>query len=196
MPPPVEIPHDYNAAVDLLERNLLAGRADKVAFIDDHGTYTYGELNERVNCCANALVDLGLHIEQRVMLRMQDSIDFPVAFLGCIKAGLVPVAVNTLLTSADYAYMLHDSRAFALVVSEALLPAFSTLLPNAPFLKHVIVAGGHAPCDALRSELQQHVKKHLAPYKYPRWIEFATELPKTATGKIQRFKLRQDSAAG
>ena len=94
MPPPVEIPHDYNAAVDLLERNLLAGRADKVAFIDDHGTYTYGELNERVNCCANALVDLGLHIEQRVMLRMQDSIDFPVAFLGCIKAGLVPVATD------------------------------------------------------------------------------------------------------
>ena len=138
-----DIPHDYNAACDLLERNLLAGRADKIAYIDDHGAYSYGELNERVNRCANALVNLGLHIEQRVMLCLQDTIDFPVAFLGCIKAGLMPVAVNTLLTPADYAYMLHDSRAFALVVSEALLPSFSTLLPNAPFLKHIIVSGAH-----------------------------------------------------
>ena len=62
-------------------------------------------------------------------------------------------------------------------------------------MAYVVLNAGHAACDALRSELQQHVKKHLAPYKYPRWIEFATELPKTATGKIQRFKLRQDAAA-
>jgi benzoate-CoA ligase len=43
----------------------------------------------------------------------------------------------------------------------------------------------------LSAALQQHVKSRLAPYKYPRWIEFLSELPKTATGKIQRFKLRQ-----
>jgi benzoate-CoA ligase len=42
----------------------------------------------------------------------------------------------------------------------------------------------------LAALLQQHVKNRLAPYKYPRWIEFVPELPKTATGKIQRFKLR------
>jgi benzoate-CoA ligase len=42
----------------------------------------------------------------------------------------------------------------------------------------------------LAAALQQHVKSRLAPYKYPRWIEFVPDLPKTATGKIQRFKLR------
>ena len=160
VPPAVDVPHDYNAAYDLLERNLLAGRANKIAFIDDRGTYTYGELNERVNRCANALIGLGLHIEQRVMLCMQDSIDFPVVFLGCIKAGLVPVAVNTMLTTADYAYMLHDSRAFALVVSEALLPALSTLLPNAPFLKHVIVSGKRTAAHRSLADLLANSATH------------------------------------
>ena len=45
--------------------------------------------------------------------------------------------------------------------------------------------------SATTDELKAHVKQYLAPYKYPRWIEFVSELPKTATGKIQRFKLRQ-----
>jgi benzoate-CoA ligase len=54
----------------------------------------------------------------------------------------------------------------------------------------VVLKPGHAGSDSLKSALQQHVKDKLAPYKYPRWIEFMSELPKTATGKIQRFKLR------
>jgi benzoate-CoA ligase len=61
-------------------------------------------------------------------------------------------------------------------------------------MAYVVLNAGHTACDALRTELQQHVKTHLAPYKYPRWIEFATELPKTATGKIQRFKLRDQES--
>jgi len=58
--------------------------------------------------------------------------------------------------------------------------------PNA----FVVLKQGHSADDKLKSALQQHVKDRLAPYKYPRWIEFLPELPKTATGKIQRFKLR------
>jgi benzoate-CoA ligase len=54
----------------------------------------------------------------------------------------------------------------------------------------VVLKERASACDALRLELQQHIKDRLAPYKYPRWIEFIPELPKTATGKIQRFKLR------
>jgi len=56
---------------------------------------------------------------------------------------------------------------------------------------YVVLKAGHAASDGLSEELRQHVKSRLAPYKYPRWIEFIDELPKTATGKIQRFKLRQ-----
>src|SRR5512143_2736094 len=77
IPPRVEIPREYNAAHDLLERNLRAGRAGKTAFIDDAGSYTYGDLAERVNRFANALTGLGVAREQRVLLCLLDTIDFP-----------------------------------------------------------------------------------------------------------------------
>ena len=140
-PPSVEIPRDYNAAYDLIERNLAAGRADKIAYIDDEGRYTYGELAQRVNRAANALLSLGLGMEDRIVLAHLDAIDFPSVFLGAIKAGIVPIAANTLLTTADYRFMLEDSRARALVVSEQLLPAFEPILKAAPSLKQVIVSG-------------------------------------------------------
>jgi benzoate-CoA ligase len=132
-PPRIDIPRDYNAAHDLIERNLQAGRAAKIAYIDDHGSYSYGELAQRVNRCSNALVGLGLEAEQRVLLCILDTIDFPTAFLGSIKAGIVPIAANTLLTTADYEYMLRDSRAHALIVSAPLLTAFAPLLPIIKF---------------------------------------------------------------
>src|SRR5512141_1498466 len=147
-PPIVDIPRDYNAAHDLIERNLRAGRAGKTVFIDDSGSITYGQLAERVNRAANALTGLGLALEDRIMLAHLDTIDFPGVFLGAIKAGIVPIAGNTLLTTADYAYMLNDSRARALVVSEQLLPTFAPLLEKRsdklPFLQHVIVSGKDA----------------------------------------------------
>ena len=143
-PPQVTIPRDYNAAHDLLERNLAAGRAKKIAYVDDAGRYTYGELAERVNRCAHALVQLGIAREERVLLCLLDTIDFPAMFLGAIKAGIVPVAGNTLLTAKDYDYMLRDSRARALIVSAPLLPTFAPLLPKFPHLRHVIVSGGEA----------------------------------------------------
>ena len=64
-----------------------------------------------MNRCANALTGLGLQREQRILLCLLDTIDFPAVFLGAIKAGIVPVAGNTLLTTKDYDYMLRDSRA-------------------------------------------------------------------------------------
>src|SRR5437773_6728386 len=140
-PPRIDIPRDYNAAHDLIERNLQAGRASKVAYIDDRGSTTYAELAERVNRCSNALLGLGLEPEQRVLLCVLDTIDFPTAFLGSIKAGIVPIAANTLLTTADYEYMLRDSRAHALIVSAPLLGIFAPLLARLPHLKHVIVCG-------------------------------------------------------
>jgi len=149
-PPRVEIPRDYNAAHDLIERNLAAGRAGKVAYIDDAGAYTYFDLAERVNRCANALTGLGLRSEERVLLCHLDTIDFPAVFLGAIKAGIVPIAANTLLTTHDYDYMLRDSRACALVVSVQLYPAFAPLLGKNPHLRHVIVSGATGDGDAAR----------------------------------------------
>jgi benzoate-CoA ligase len=152
-PPVVTVPRDYNAAHDLIERNLVAGRGGKLAYIDDHGSYTYLQLAERVNRAADALVSLGLGMETRIMLAHHDTVDFPAVFLGAIKAGVIPIATNTLLTTEDYRFMLADSRARALVVSEALLPTFEPILGSSPFLEYVIVSGdagsGEGPVERL-----------------------------------------------
>jgi benzoate-CoA ligase len=131
-----EIPRDYNAAVDLLGRNLDAGRARKVAYIDDAGSCTYGELAERVDRAVNMLRSLGIRREERIGIAMLDSADWVALFLGAIKAGIVPVAMNTLLTPKDYEYQLRDSRARALFVSEPLLRNFEGL--RCPDLEQVI----------------------------------------------------------
>ncbi len=152
-PPQVRIPRDYNAAHDLLERNLKAGRGSKIAVIDDAGSYTYQDLAHRANRFANALQDLGIQREQRIMLALHDSIDFPAAFLGAIKAGVVPIAVNTLLPTKDFDYMLRDSRACTLVVSESLYETFAPILKSQPDLRHVIVSGRDAQGHLLLSNL-------------------------------------------
>ncbi|HVY08208.1 MAG TPA: benzoate-CoA ligase family protein [Burkholderiales bacterium] len=162
-PPRIVIPRAYNAAHDLIERNLAAGRANKTAYIDDAGRYTYGELAERVNRAANALTALGLEMEGRILLAHADTIDFPAVFLGAIKAGIVPVCANTLLKTADYKFMLEDSRARALVVSESLLPVFAPLLGNLPHLRHVIVSGKDAQGHLHLQALMSRAKTDFAP---------------------------------
>ena len=140
-PPRVEIPRDYNAAHDLLARH--AGRANKVAYIDAASgeRLTYGELAERAQRLANALRARGFAPETRGMIAMLDTPQWPVVFLGCILAGVVPIAANTLLTTKDFEFMLRDSRAQALFVSQPLLPAFEGLADQIPSLRHVFVAG-------------------------------------------------------
>ena len=120
----MEIPREYNAAVDLIGRNLAAGRGGKVAYIDDSGRCTYAQLAERVDRAANALLSMGIRREDRIAIAMLDSADWAALFLGAIKAGIVPVGVNTLLTAADYEYQLKDSRAKAAFVSEPILGNF------------------------------------------------------------------------
>ena len=153
----------YNAAQDLVGRNLAAGRGGKLAYIDDAGQYTFEELARRVDRCANLLTGLGVQREQRVLLALLDTIDFPAAFLGAIKAGIVPVAANTLLTTADYDYMLRDSRATVLLVSEALLPAFAPLFAQLPDLRHVIVSGHDGHGHKLLRDLMTVAADHFDP---------------------------------
>jgi benzoate-CoA ligase len=137
----MELARDYNAAVDLVGRNLAAGRGGKVAYIDDSGSCTYGQLAERVDRAANVMHSLGLRREERVAIAMHDSADWVALFLGAIKAGVVPVAMNTLLTPADYEYQLRDSRSQALFVSEPLLKTFESIRARCPDLKHIVATG-------------------------------------------------------
>jgi benzoate-CoA ligase len=154
-PPLIDIPRCYNAAHDLIERNLQAGRNDKPAFIDDNGVYSYAEVAHRTSAFANVLGQLGVVSEQRILLCIHDTIDFPTVFLGAIKAGVVPIAVNTLLTQGDYEYMLTDSAAKIAVVSAALLPLFEPLLGKVPTLERILVAGTKQGPDGLTPLLDQ-----------------------------------------
>jgi len=156
-PPEVAFPRRYNAAVDLLERHLAAGRGAKVAVRDDSGAVTYSELAERVDRAGNALAALGVRHEERVLLALLDTRDFPAVFLGAIKLGAVPVPVNTLMQPQDYAHFAKDSRARVLVVSDALLPKFSQAIAESRFLQHVLVArtplGGEPGAHPLLEDL-------------------------------------------
>jgi acyl-CoA synthetase (AMP-forming)/AMP-acid ligase II len=116
----------FNFAQYLIERN--AGRGAKLAYVDDAGSLSYSALAERIQRLAAGLLALGVRREERVLLLMHDCTDWPVSFLGALYAGVVPVAVNTLLTVDDYAYMLQHSRAQVALVSAALLPTLQAAM--------------------------------------------------------------------
>ncbi len=128
--PQVQAPGEhFNFAEHLIRRN--AQRPSKAAYVDDRGRMSFGELTGQIQCAAAALLASGVHREERVLLLMHDCNDWPVAFLGAMYAGIVPVAVNTLLTVDDYAYMLQHSRSQAVMVSGALLPTLREAVATA-----------------------------------------------------------------
>ena len=132
-------PAEFNFAQHLIAANQH--RAGKTALIDDVGQLSYGELALQVQRVATCLRQLGLQREQRVLLLMQDSTDWVVSFLGALYAGVVPVAVNTLLTAEDYAFMLADSRATTALVSGALLPTLQIAMQSGQHqVQHVVVS--------------------------------------------------------
>ena len=132
-------PTAFNFAQHLLLANQA--RADKTAVIDDMGTVSYGDLALQVQRFATGLRGLGIKREERVLLLMHDSSDWIVAFLGALYAGVVPVAVNTLLMTEDYAFMLANSRAQAVLVSGALLPTLQNALAfGSHEVQHLVVS--------------------------------------------------------
>ena len=133
-------PELYNAATELVDRNLRLGRGHKVSFIDHRGSYTYSDLADRVHRSANALRNAGIEAEQRIALCLHDTINFPTCFLGAIEAGIVPIPLNTLLTADDYAFILADARPKAAVISEARRAVFDEAARLAGWRGRVIAA--------------------------------------------------------
>ena len=136
------LPAEFNVAAYFIDRSISEGRAASTAYIYEDRTLTYGDVQELTNRAGNALLELGVVREDRVLLLCLDAPEFIGAFWGAIKIGAVPVPVNTLMRSADYLYFLNDSRAKVAVVSAPLLAEAGPALREARSLKHVLVAGG------------------------------------------------------
>ena len=169
------LPERFNFARHLLDVNRA--RAQSVAYIDDHEPMSYGELDERVRRIAAALLSMGMRREERVLLLMHDNNDWPVAFLGALYAGIVPVAVNTLLSADDYTYILAHSRAQGALVSQALVPMLEKALAAAPNeVKFVMVSRpeGALPKNAvaLRDALAKNAPLDRAAATGPEDIAF------------------------
>ncbi len=160
----VDVPERYNAST-LLDRNLERGLADKVCIRWEAEQVTYGELYRRVCGFGRALRDLGVRREERVLLVLDDSPAFPVAFLGAIRVGAVPIPTNPLLRAEDYAYFLWDSRAQVAVVEPVLLPVVHEALALTSGAKsvQVIVAHGTAEGAVGLHDLVEAHAEDLAP---------------------------------
>jgi len=137
----------YNAVSDFVDANVTRGCGGKRAFDDGTRSLTYGELQDKTFRFARALRELGLRPESRIALLLLDTVDFPVAFWGAIRAGVVCIPLNTLLTPEQYHYVLEDSRAEALIVSAPLLKTVAPVLAKLPRLRSIIISGN--PSDAV-----------------------------------------------
>ena len=138
-----EFPPVFNVAVPFIDRHLGEGRADKIVIRTADGEeVSYGELAERVGRCGNALQGLGIGAGERVLMVVKDAPEFLYLFWGAVKAGIVPVPLNTMLRADDYRYMIEDSGADAVVYS----PEFAAEVEPA------LAAAAPGPAHALRTE--------------------------------------------
>ncbi|MCF6233399.1 MAG: benzoate-CoA ligase family protein [Rhodobacteraceae bacterium] len=135
-------PETYNAVQDMVDRNVGRGFGAKPAFVDPDRSLSYQALQTRTCQMANALGDLQIARETRVAMLMHDTVDYPVVFWGAIRAGVIPVCLNTLLTQAQYRYILADARVQVLFIAAPLLDVVASLLDELEFLRHVVVVGG------------------------------------------------------
>jgi benzoate-CoA ligase family protein len=137
----VELPEIYNAATTFVDENIAQGRGGRIAIYYQDETITYQEVYEKVNRTGNALKELGVEIEHRVLLALPDSPEFAYSFFGAIKIGAVPIPTNPWMAAKDYEYLIKDSRARAIVVHESVLPEIAKIWDNPRYLKHVLVVG-------------------------------------------------------
>jgi benzoate-CoA ligase family protein len=138
----IDLPREFNVAAHFVDRNVAEGRGDRVAHVCGKREITYADLLTLTNKAGNALQALGVEMENRVLMVCVDAPEFLATFWGAIKIGAIPVPLNTLLKTADYEYLLNDSRAKVAVVSGACLPEVGPALAKARSLRHVLVAGG------------------------------------------------------
>ena len=153
-PAKLEFSQNFNVAVPFIDRHLKEGRGEKVVINVHRGSVvTYATLAEHVNRAGNALLELGVSPGDRALMVVKDAPEFYYVFWGAIKAGIIPVPLNTLLRAKDYTYMVVNSEASAVVYS----PEFSDEVETA------LKAASHKPKVVLPSEGSgETLAKHMA----------------------------------
>ncbi|RTZ95637.1 MAG: benzoate-CoA ligase family protein [Deltaproteobacteria bacterium] len=137
----LNLPRRFNAAEYFVDRNVEKGRGDDPAILFENRTYTYRQVQENVNRAAHMLSNLGLEMENRVIILLRDSPAVIFSFFGAIKLGAVPVPTNILMKAPDFLHVLNDSRAKVLIVDALLLPEVEKILDQTEFLKKIVVVG-------------------------------------------------------
>ncbi|HXV84685.1 MAG TPA: AMP-binding protein, partial [Candidatus Binatia bacterium] len=137
----LDLPDIYNAATSFVDDNIAQGRGQRTAIYYQDQKITYQEVFEKVNKTGNALRELGVEIENRVLLALPDSPEFAFSFFGAIKIGAVPIPTNPWMGAKDYEYLLDDSRARAIILHESVLPEIQKIWDGTRFLKQAIVVG-------------------------------------------------------
>lgn len=123
----------FNVAVPFIDRHLAEGRGEKPAIRTIDTVWSYADLAASVNRAGNHLLSLGLMPGDRLLMVVRDCPDFIAIFFGAIKAGIVPVAVNTMLRTADYTFLIGDCEGAGLVYSAALAETVEEALEQAGF---------------------------------------------------------------
>ena len=140
-------PDRFNLATALLDHNVEAGRGDKAALLWRDESHTYSELVSASTRLAHGFGDLGLRMEERVLLALPDRPEFCHAWFATLRAGAVFAMVNTVLTPDDYRYYLEYTRARIAVVDAALAETFAQLAAESPHLRAIVVSGGETSSE-------------------------------------------------
>jgi benzoate-CoA ligase family protein len=178
-PPALQFAPVFNVAVPFIDRHIDEGRAEKTAIRTIEETVTYGELAERVNRCGNYFKSLGIGVGDRVLMIVKDCPEFIYAFFGAIKAGVIPVPVNTMLRVDDYRFLMDDSECTVLLYS----PEFAELVEGA------LAEASHQPAHILLTVGDGGLAERMA--KQP-----ATLAPAPATATDDCFWLYSSGSTG
>jgi benzoate-CoA ligase len=143
---PGDLPDVFNFAAALLDRHLAEGRGAQAALLGPAGAYTYEEMVKLANRAGNALRQLGVERENRVLVLLRDSPEFIATYLGAMKIGAVPIALNTFAHPSEYEFYVRHSRARAIIGEAEFLAPIESMLTQQAVRAIVSVRG-----DAFRA---------------------------------------------
>src|SRR5688500_3354527 len=152
----IEFPEKFNLADYFLYHNLEEGRETKTCLYFQDQTFTYADVARMSNRVGNTLRELGLVIEERILIVLPDCPEFVWTWFGTARIGAVITMVNPLLPAADYQYYLEYTRARVAVIHHSLSCVFSVAARNSRYLKCGLGVGSESNCDKHISNV--HIK--------------------------------------